>query len=555
MKKFSLAAILVVTISGLFLAPPAASASAPDHLELNQTNTIRLTPDDPTAVLSVDLPEAGHLSMTVNAFFPYAEYTVLSGNERVLQPSILFYGSPDAPETEKNALYLEKGRYTIVLNARKDWSPEIAHRDFSVALDFKPAANEEKEPNQTLETAERLPLTSHAIRGLLTWSDRVDTYKLVVPKAGKLSLDYLTNAEDSRVTLLDENGKELYEKRCEQLPGGTFRSYDVTTHLEAGTYYARVTSQGLSEYFGGLYTIQAAFSPIQTNDQEPNNDPASSQTLPVGEWMPGLLSFKDTVDYYSLTITKPMHIRLNFEFFATDFGVQVKNSAGIWYYDTNYSMQNESVPSKFSKELKLEPGTYVIRLTGGNSVSTTGTYRLFAEDLALTKQFADVSPTYKEGVDYLVRNNITKGMTSTTFGVTQKLKRADAAVLLAKSLGIQTDGTTSVPFKDVPARAAVAVQALQERGIMNGKSPEHFGANDSLTRGEVALVLSRAYNLSGYGVTNQFKDVSAKYELSVNGMVRYKVAKGKTPDTFGTADPISRGEIAIFLYRASLVKR
>ncbi|MFK2825570.1 S-layer homology domain-containing protein [Bacillus sp. B190/17] len=163
--------------------------------------------------------------------------------------------------------------------------------------------------------------------------------------------------------------------------------------------------------------------------------------------------------------------------------------------------------------------------------------------------FGDVSDRYKEAVDYLVKNDITQGISETQFGTAKNIKRVDAAVMLAKALKLDTEKAPDAGFTDVPKHRQGAVNALKAAGIISGKSETKFGADDNLTRGEMAIIISRAYKLEEKA-ENKFSDVSDRYADAVAKLVKAGITQGKTETTFGTANSITRGEFAIFVFRA-----
>src|SRR5574342_891256 len=85
----------------------------------------------------------------------------------------------------------------------------------------------------------------------------------------------------------------------------------------------------------------------------------------------------------------------------------------------------------------------------------------FAADAA---NFKDVSGRYVDAVDFVVGAGAS-GKSSTYFGVNESIKRVDAAVLLAKVLGLDTEDAPEAGFQDVPDRAKAAVNALKFYGI------------------------------------------------------------------------------------------
>ncbi|WP_309089197.1 S-layer homology domain-containing protein [Domibacillus sp.] len=173
----------------------------------------------------------------------------------------------------------------------------------------------------------------------------------------------------------------------------------------------------------------------------------------------------------------------------------------------------------------------------------------FAAETGAAATFSDVAPNYKTAVDYLVNNKITLGVTDTQFGTEQAIKRVDAAVMIAKALEVDITDRPDSGFSDVPARAKAYVDALKADGIINGKTATSFGSDQDITRGEIALILTNAYKLTGTS-DKEFSDVAGRYVTAVDALVANGITQGKTATQFGTADAIKRGEFAIFLYRA-----
>lgn len=162
--------------------------------------------------------------------------------------------------------------------------------------------------------------------------------------------------------------------------------------------------------------------------------------------------------------------------------------------------------------------------------------------------FTDVAKKYMPSVMYLIQEDITKGYSNSKFGTGDPIKRVDAAIMLAKALKLNLDDEPS-GFKDVPKRGIEYVNALKAEGIINGKSAAEFGSNDMITRGEMAIMLTRAYRMNAVAKDTAFSDVGGRYRDAVAALVEYQITNGKTATTFGTVDPITRGDYAIFLYK------
>lgn len=166
--------------------------------------------------------------------------------------------------------------------------------------------------------------------------------------------------------------------------------------------------------------------------------------------------------------------------------------------------------------------------------------------------FSDVPKSYEQSVNYLVDQDITNGMSKTKFGVSQNIKRGDAAIILAHALGLTEKDAPSSGFVDVPTRGVVAINALKNAGIINGKSAKKFGFNELIKRGEMALMLTKAsaYNLKGDKAKLRFNDVNSRYADAVAALVDNQITAGKSASEFGTADLLKRGEYAVFMYKA-----
>ena len=200
----------------------------------------------------------------------------------------------------------------------------------------------------------------------------------------------------------------------------------------------------------------------------------------------------------------------------------------------------------------------VVELKGYGSTTLMATYKDHSSMVVVnspnpqpTPKFKDVTSFYAPAVEYLVQKQITSGLSQTTFGIDKDIIRADAAIWLAKELNLNTQTAKASGFADVPERAVGAVNALKAAGIIGGKTSSSFGAYDPLTRGEVAIILQRAYDLSANGTTSSFTDVSPRYKDAVDALVANNITSGLTATRFGVSQNITRGQLAVFIYRLS----
>ena len=108
-------------------------------------------------------------------------------------------------------------------------------------------------------------------------------------------------------------------------------------------------------------------------------------------------------------------------------------------------------------------------------------------------------------------------------------------------------------FSDVPADAsyADAVAWCKEHGVMNGTSSTTFDPNGTLTRAMVAAVLYRWEGSPAVNETTTFTDnaVGAYYHDAAIWAAANNILAGYGDGRFGPNDPVSRQQLATFLWR------
>jgi predicted enzyme related to lactoylglutathione lyase len=109
-------------------------------------------------------------------------------------------------------------------------------------------------------------------------------------------------------------------------------------------------------------------------------------------------------------------------------------------------------------------------------------------------------------------------------------------------------------FTDVPAGRfySKAVAWLAEQGITTGTTPTTFSPDDPVSRGQMATFLWRySGSPEPASLNTSFTDVPAGrfYSKAVAWLVEQGITTGTTPATFSPDDPVSRGQMATFLWR------
>ena len=97
---------------------------------------------------------------------------------------------------------------------------------------------------------------------------------------------------------------------------------------------------------------------------------------------------------------------------------------------------------------------------------------------------------------------------------------------------MDTENAPDSGFKDVPERAKGAVNALKEAKITKGKTIESFGSTDLITRGELAIWIQTGFRIKRKYDTS-FTDVAEHYEDAVQALLTNEITQGISKTEFG----------------------
>ncbi len=159
---------------------------------------------------------------------------------------------------------------------------------------------------------------------------------------------------------------------------------------------------------------------------------------------------------------------------------------------------------------------------------------------------------YETAVDWLVQEGITTGTSATTFSPDDPVTRGQMATFLWRYDG-EPATVGSGPFTDVLFGAYYfsAVLWLVQQGITTGTSATTYSPGDPVTRGQMAAFLWRYAGKPAPAGASPFTDVSsdAYYAEAVAWLVGEGITTGTSATTFSPDDPVTRGQMAAFLWR------
>lgn len=172
---------------------------------------------------------------------------------------------------------------------------------------------------------------------------------------------------------------------------------------------------------------------------------------------------------------------------------------------------------------------------------------------AQAASFKDVSTSnsFYDEINYLVEKEIIQGFSDGTFRPNQAVTRAQAAAMIGRALGL--DGSKkATQFADVSAGMSASgyIQAAANLGIIQGFKDGTFRPNIEVTRGQLAIFLGRAFNLTKT-TTIHFTDVAANSSAYpfIGYLIAADITSGFSDGTFRPNVAVTRGQFSAFMTR------
>lgn len=178
------------------------------------------------------------------------------------------------------------------------------------------------------------------------------------------------------------------------------------------------------------------------------------------------------------------------------------------------------------------------------------------EAATVTFKDLDAKNTHYNTIMNLVERGVVKGYEDKTFKPGQSLNRMHAALILATILDLDTKNVTDPKFKDVPKSHPYygAIAALANKGYIKGFPDGTYGTTQTLTRGQMAKILTNAFELQAETTTTlPFKDVAkSEYKGNIAALFANGVTVGTTPTTYSPGAAVTRGQFATFVVRGEV---
>ncbi len=181
------------------------------------------------------------------------------------------------------------------------------------------------------------------------------------------------------------------------------------------------------------------------------------------------------------------------------------------------------------------------------------------------KTFADMRGHWaKADVELMASKYVVKGKTPELFLPEDKVIRAEFAALLVRALGLSEERTARDRFSDLAADAwySGSVEAAARAGLVKGFGDGRFAPDDLITREQMAVMIVRALEQTGFEVTisqeeqkqllASFSDKAKIQNWATTDLaiaVKSGLLKGVTATTIEPAANATRAQAAVMIKR------
>jgi hypothetical protein len=354
--------------------------------------------------------------------------------------------------------------------------------------------------------------------------------------------------------------------------------YDVTGLTNGTTYYfvIKATNPGgdstaSNEVSATPRTVPSA--PTGVTAEAGNGQATVSFTAPANGGS-DIISYKVTAMPGTITVTgtgSPITVTGLSNGVTYTFTVQAVNSAGSSVAsDASNSVtprrpsggSNTSTPSSPSATPTTTPDPALtpdspqpmVDVFNSSIVNETNLVKTIEAKVAEAKEaiatidFADTQGHWAEKtIDVFIKLQLIKGYEDGTFKPNSPITRAEFAAILSRAFNIQGGSNTSVVLKDIGnSWAKEAIENLVAAGVIQGYGDGTFKPNNTITREEMVVMLSRIVNLNNLAkdrAKGNFNDLDGAYAASeIKAVAQAGIVSGKGDGRFDPKSNATRAE-------------
>ena len=266
--------------------------------------------------------------------------------------------------TELAETGLPAGTYYIKINGCSSWNWSDA--PYQLTVNYTAASNWESEWNDSFETADSIGFGT-AVNGTVMESEDEDYYKITVPQAGYVKVNFTHESVNSSDRLW---GICLYNDQYEQLQYrtsiGKERGTELTeVGLAAGTYYVKISvgPDAWRTWSDKPYKLTLSYKSASDWESEWNDSFGTADSASVGKTRKGTIMESDDVDYYKIKVSHSGVLAVDFKH---DSVSSDKNLWKVTIYNANYQEQASAASKGNAKSTTVSSsvaaGTYYVKV-------------------------------------------------------------------------------------------------------------------------------------------------------------------------------------------------
>lgn len=209
-----------------------------------------------------------------------------------------------------------------------------------------------------------------------------------------------------------------------------------------------------------------------------------------------------------------------------------------WYWD----LEDDA----YSHTTKMVRDGRIYHSSNLGEITASGYWLRMGENVGVGPSIASLHSAFMNSAGH--RDNILGDFTHVGIGVKQSGSRLFTTVVFMKAKVAKLEQTFP-PFRDDDFNAHERnIYKIYEAEVTKGcsKGTKYCPSND-VTRGEMAIFLTRALNLPSTSRDYFTDDTGKNYERSANSLAAAGITTGCGNGKFCGGDPITRGQMAVFL--------
>ncbi|MGY0691345.1 hypothetical protein ACW2QC_00970 [Virgibacillus sp. FSP13] len=179
-----------------------------ESLAFDQLVQGQLSFNDNQDVFKLTVPSTGKINIDLSSYMRSLELEVVDKDGKVAIDKRVHGGDSTTPKQWSGTQYLEAGTYYV--KVYDDFYHDTGL--YTVSVGFTDTNNTEMEPNSGTEIAQKLDFNK-LIQGQLSFNDNQDVFKITVPSAGKIDIDFSSYMRSLELEVVDEDGKVAIDKR------------------------------------------------------------------------------------------------------------------------------------------------------------------------------------------------------------------------------------------------------------------------------------------------------------------------------------------------------